>query len=59
MKFDVEIFLFVFSTLVLLRSVLTFVSSLLQTPPKKMDFRSGELIFNGICISYFITYLIS
>jgi hypothetical protein len=59
MIFDVEKFLFVFSTLVLIRTILNFVSSLLQTPPKRMEFRSGELIFIGICISYFITYLTS
>ena len=39
--------------------VIKFVSALLQTPPKKMVLSNRELIFNGLMLSYLITYIIN
>jgi hypothetical protein len=52
------LFLFVFSILTNLRLVIKFVSALLQNPPKKMVLSGRELIFNGLMLSYLITYII-
>jgi hypothetical protein len=53
------LFVFVFSILTNLRLVVKFVSALLQTPPKKMVLSNRELIFNGLMLSYLITYIIN
>jgi len=52
------LFVFIFSSLVLLRTLITFVSSLVQNPPKRLFYNSGELIFLGLAVSYIITFLI-
>lgn len=56
---SILLFVFVFSSLVLFRTVVTFISSLLQTPPKKMVMTNRELIYNGLSLSYIITYILS
>jgi hypothetical protein len=56
---DISLFLFIFSILSFLRILIKFTSALLQTPPQKLELGSGELIFNGLTISYIITYIIT
>ena len=55
----IAIFVFVFSTLVLLKTVFKFLSSLLQTPPQKLILSNRELIYNGLSLSYIITYILT
>jgi len=56
---DISLFLFIFSILSFLRILIKFISALLQNPPQKLELGSGELIFNGLVISYIITYIIT
>jgi hypothetical protein len=53
------LFVFVFSILTNVRLVVKFVSALLHNPPQKMVLSSRELIFNGLMLSYLITYIIN
>lgn len=58
-NFDViYFFLFVFFTLNILMNVFRFIRALLSNPPRKMVLDSKDLIFLGVSISYFLTYLI-
>ena len=58
-NFDViYFFLFVFFTLNILMNVFRFIRALLSNPPQKMVLDSKDLIFLGVSISYFLTYLI-
>ena len=50
-------FVFVFSTLILIRTGFRFMSSLLQTPPQRLILSNRELIYNGLSLSYIITFL--
>jgi hypothetical protein len=52
------LFVFIFSLLVIIRTIFNFISSLYQNPPQKLFLNYGELIFLGLSISYIITYLI-
>jgi hypothetical protein len=54
----IYLFVFVFTILVLLRSVTKFVSALLQKEPKPLVYSNRELIALGLSISYLITYII-
>lgn len=53
------LFLFIFATLSVLRTVFRFISSLLQNPPQKLVMSDRELILLGASISYCLTYLIT
>jgi hypothetical protein len=53
------LFVFIFSTLIILRTVFKFISSLLQNPPQKMVISSKELLLIGLSTSYFLTYILS
>jgi len=55
----IYLFLFIFSILTNLSLVIKFVSALQLNPPQKMVLSCGELIFNGLMLSYFITYIIN
>ena len=57
--YAILLFVFVFTSLVLLRTVYKFLSSLLQTPPQRMILSNRELIFNGLSLSYLITFLLT
>jgi len=50
-------FIFIFSTLILLRSSGKFMSTLLQKEPKPLYLSDRELILLGTSISYIITYI--
>jgi hypothetical protein len=50
-------FLFVFTGLSIVRLLINVISSLTSYQVLKMSLR--ELIFYGICLSYFITYIVS
>jgi len=52
-------FFFIFSILVLIRISFIFLRALLQNPPEIMRLSSRELIFLGINLSYFITYILN
>ncbi len=55
---NIFLFLFIFSILTNLRVVIKFISALLQDPPQKLVLSSRELFFNGLMLSYLITYII-
>lgn len=57
--YAILLFVFVFTNLVLLRTVYKFLSSLLQTPPQRMILSNRELIYNGLSLSYLITFLLT
>jgi hypothetical protein len=50
-------FLFIFSVLVLLRTVFKYIGALLQKEPKQVLISGRELIYLGLSISYIITYI--
>jgi|TARA_R110000868_G_scaffold181576_2_gene422495 hypothetical protein len=54
----IYLFVFIFSTILLVRTTLKFIISLLQTKPEKMVLSNREILFNGLSLSYLITYLI-
>ena len=51
--------LFIFSTLVCVRNIFLFITSLFASSPAKYMLNYKELILLGLSISYFITYLIN
>lgn len=53
----ISLFVFVFTILVLVRLAFNFISSFATF--RKMNIETRELIFYSICLSYFITYIIS
>ena len=57
--YAIFLFVFVFSILVLLKTVFKFMSSLLKTPPQRMILTNRELIYNGLSLSYIITFLLT
>jgi hypothetical protein len=54
----IYLFVFVFSILFNLRTTFKFIISLLQDTPQKMVLSGGEILLNGLTLSYVITYLI-
>jgi hypothetical protein len=52
------LFIFVFSILNVLKISTVFITSLLQTPPKKMELSNGEAFLFHFTLTYFITYII-
>jgi len=54
----IYLFVFIFSMLTVLRTVFTFIVSLLQESPQKLVLTNRELIFLAISISYCLTYII-
>ncbi len=50
-------FSFVFSILIILRNTTKFISSLLPKEPKPIYYGNMELIYLGLSISYFFTYI--
>jgi len=51
------LFIFVFSVLNVLKISTVFITSLLQTPPKKMELSSRETLQLHLTLTYFITYI--
>ena len=54
----IYLFLFIFSVLTVIRTVVRFISALLQNPPSQLKLTRWELIYLGITLSYTITYII-
>lgn len=52
-------FIFVFSTLGIVRTGINFISSLLSDPPKPLNLSTREIILNGVFLSYIITFIIA
>lgn len=52
-------FIFVFSLLAVVRTIFKFISSLLSNPPKPLVLTTREIVFNGIFLSYVITFIIA
>jgi hypothetical protein len=52
------LFVFIFSVLTVLRSVIKLISSLFQEIPEKYSLYFGELVYLGLSVSYIITYII-
>ncbi len=55
---DLYLFMFIFSTLSVFRVVVKFIFSLLQTLPERLVISNREILFQGISLSYVITYII-
>lgn len=53
------LFIFVFTTLVLLKNFTKIIIALLHKDPKPIVYGKWEIIFLGLSISYIITYIIS
>jgi hypothetical protein len=51
------LFIFVFSVLNVLKISTVFITSLLQTLPKKMELSSRETLLLHLTLTYFITYI--
>jgi hypothetical protein len=54
-----NLYIFIFSTLLNLRLGLKFIVSMFQNPPTKINLSTIELTLVGLSISYIITYLIT
>jgi len=52
------LFMFIFSILSVFRVVVKFIFSLLQTLPERLVMSNREILFQGISLSYVITYTI-
>jgi hypothetical protein len=52
------LFVFIFSILTVLRTVVRILSSLFSNPPKPMVWYRGELVYLGLAITYCLTYFI-
>lgn len=55
---SIFLFIFVFSLLIVLRTLGRFIGALLKNPPSQLIMTGRELITLGLSISYIITYLI-
>ena len=54
----VYFFIFVFATLVTLKNLTRFISTLLKDSPEKLIYTNKELIILGMSVSYILTYLL-
>jgi hypothetical protein len=54
----IYLFMFIFSILSVFRVVVKFIFSLLQTLPERLVMSNREILFQGISLSYVITYTI-
>ena len=54
----IYLFIFIFSVLSVFRIVLKFIFSLLQASPERLVMSNREILFQGITLSYVITYTI-
>jgi hypothetical protein len=52
------LFVFIFSTLTVVKTVGRIISSLFANPPKPIVWGKWELIFLGLAISYCLTFII-
>jgi hypothetical protein len=52
------LFVFIFSTLTVVKTVGRILSSLFSNPPKQIVWGKWELIFLGLAISYCLTFII-
>lgn len=52
------LFLFIFSSISLLRIFLIFLSMVKQDSPEKLKLNKTEIIYNMVLFSYFFTYII-
>lgn len=52
------LFTFIFTSLTILKVVFRFTRALLQDPPQPFMISNRELVFLGLSVSYFLTYLI-
>jgi hypothetical protein len=52
------LFVFIFSTLIVVKTVGRIISSLFANPPKPIVWGKWELIFLGLAISYCLTFII-
>jgi hypothetical protein len=58
-KFEsIFLFVFIFSVLTVLRTVIRFMGTLLQSQPERFVLSNRVLIYLALSVSYIITYLI-
>jgi hypothetical protein len=55
---SIFLFLFIFSVLTVLRTVIRFIGTLLQSQPDRIVLSNRVLIYLALSVSYIITYLI-
>lgn len=55
---SIYLFIFVFTILVLIKNITKFIGALLSKNPKPLVYNNRELIFLGLSLSYFITYIL-
>ena len=55
---SIYLFIFVFTILVLIKNTTKFIGALLSKNPKPLVYNDRELIFLGLSLSYFITYIL-
>jgi hypothetical protein len=55
---SIFLFLFIFSVLTVLRTVIRFIGTLLQSQPERIVLSNRVLIYLALSVSYIITYLI-
>ena len=51
--------IFIFTSLATLRLIIEIIMNFTSLSPTKLRFNHYELLFYGICFSYFLTYLIT
>ena len=54
----IYLFVFIFSTLTVVKTVGRIIGSLFHNPPKPIVWGKWELIFLGLAITYCLTYII-
>jgi|688.fasta_scaffold116108_3 hypothetical protein len=52
------LFLFIFSTLSMINFIFKFIRAIFRPIPEKISLDTMALIYFGLCVSYFITFLI-
>jgi hypothetical protein len=55
---SIFLFSFIFSVLTVLRTVIRFIGTLLQSQPERIVLSNRVLIYLALSVSYIITYLI-
>jgi hypothetical protein len=55
---SIYLFIFIFTSLVVLRNIGKVLVALLQKNPKPLVYSNRELTFLGLSISYILTYLV-
>jgi|10_taG_2_1085330.scaffolds.fasta_scaffold00691_25 hypothetical protein len=50
--------IFIFSILAIIKVIVDILINLFSQDPTKISFNKYELLFYGVCVSYFLTYIL-